>query len=179
MADTILGAAVDFLETFGFFDVILPFLLVFTIVFGILEKTRVFGTYDGKPKKNINSMVAFVIGFFVISAKQIVQAIQESLPIVALLLIAVVSFLVLVGSFASGEKEFNFLELFKGWQMPLALLFFAAIALIFINSFGWLTPIIEYITGAGIAIFLMVAFIGIIGGIVFFVVGGSKKAGDE
>ena len=179
MADSILGSAVDFLESFGFFDVILPFLLVFTIVFGILEKTRVFGTYDGKPKKNINSMIAFVIAFFVVAAKQIVNALQEALPIVALTLVAVVCFITLIGSFASAKDEFNFLEMFKSWRMPLALLFFASVALIFIHSFGWLTPIVDYLFGQGIAIFLMVVFILIIIGIVTFVVTGSKIEGDE
>ena len=43
---TALGSAIDFLKDFGFFDVILPFLLVFSILFGILEKTKVFGVED-------------------------------------------------------------------------------------------------------------------------------------
>jgi len=179
MADTILGAAVDFLESFGFFDVILPFLLVFTIVFGILVKTKIFGTYDGKPKKNINSMIAFVIAFFVVAAKQIVNSLQEALPIVALILIAIVSFLMLIGSFASSDKEFNFMDMFEGWKLPLAVLFFGAVFLVFIHSFGWLMPIIEYITGAGAAIFLMIAFVLIMGGIVAFVMGGKVGKPEE
>jgi len=112
MADTVLGGAIELLEDFGFFDVVLPFLLIFTIVFGILEKTKIFGTeeYHGKevPKKNINAMVAFVIAFFFIAAKEIVNSIKESLPIVGLFLIAIISFLMLVGSFASSKEEFDF-----------------------------------------------------------------------
>jgi len=180
MSETILGTAVDFLESFGFFDVILPFLLVFTVVFGILEKTKIFGTNpDGTPKKNINSMVAFVIGFFVVAAREIVASLQEALPIVALLLIAVVSFLILMGSFVSGKEEFNFFKLLAGWKLPLAIIFFGAIILIFLHSFGFLLPIIDYIFGAGIAIFLMVVFILVIGGIVAFVVGGRDDSGGD
>ena len=41
---TPLNNAIEFLREFGFFNVVLPFLLVFTVVFGILEKTRLFGT---------------------------------------------------------------------------------------------------------------------------------------
>ena len=37
---------IDFFFQLGIYDVILPFLLIFTIVFAILEKTRVFGTED-------------------------------------------------------------------------------------------------------------------------------------
>jgi len=38
---SVLGDALGFLTDFGLFDVILPFLLVFAVVFGILEKTRI------------------------------------------------------------------------------------------------------------------------------------------
>ena len=66
MADTTgFRGVIVFLEKLGVYDVVLPFLLVFTIVFAILEKTRVLGTddIDGKPwpKKNLNAVVAFVV----------------------------------------------------------------------------------------------------------------------
>jgi hypothetical protein len=70
MVTTPLGNAINFLKELGFFDVVLPFLLVFTIVFAILEKTRILGTMkvsDGTDvaNKNLNSVVAFVIGLLV------------------------------------------------------------------------------------------------------------------
>ena len=180
MAETILGSAVDFLENFGFFDVILPFLLVFTVVFGILEKTKIFGTNpDGTPKKNLNSMVAFVMGFFVVAAKEIVASIQESMPLVVLILLAVLSFLILMGSFVSGKDEFDFFKLLESWKLPLAGIFFVSVALIFIHSFGWLIPIVEYLVGQGIAIFLMIVFILIIAGIIAYVVSGREETGGE
>ena len=37
---------IDFLDKLGVYEVLLPFLLIFTIVFAILEKTKVFGTED-------------------------------------------------------------------------------------------------------------------------------------
>ena len=54
--------AIEFLNDFGFYDVVLPFLLVFTIVFGVLEKTKLFGVTDKKPKQNINAMIAAKAG---------------------------------------------------------------------------------------------------------------------
>ena len=52
---TPLSNAIDFLKRLGFFDVILSFLFIFTIVFAILEKTKILGIEkDGRPKKNIN-----------------------------------------------------------------------------------------------------------------------------
>ena len=35
---SVLGNTIEFFTRFGMFDVVLPFLLVFTIVFAILEK---------------------------------------------------------------------------------------------------------------------------------------------
>ena len=182
MAETALGGVIDFLTEFGFFDVILPFLLVFTIVFGILEKTKIFGTeeYHGKevPKKNLNAMVAFSIAFFFVAAKEIVVGIQESLPMVALILIAIVSFLMLVGAFASGNKEgFDFYSVigdnFKG---PFAIVFILSIVLIFFQGFGWLEPIYNYFSSQGNDVFIIIVFFLITGGIIKFVFdGGSPK----
>lgn len=41
-----------------------PFLLIFFIVFAVLEKTKIFG----EGKKQINALIAFVIGFIFVSA---------------------------------------------------------------------------------------------------------------
>ncbi len=183
MGDTVLGGAVEFLQDLGFFDVVLPFLLVFTIVFGILEKTKVFGTEKvgdkEYPKKNINAMVSFVIAFFVLAAKEIVTSIQESLPMVALSLLAIVSFLMLVGSFASSEKEFNFMDSFSGWKQPIAIVFVLAVVGIFFQSFGWLEPIWDYITGIGNEVFIIIVFVGMVFGVIIWVFGIEKGGGDE
>ena len=63
-ASTLRGV-LGFFVDIGIYDVVLPFLLVFTIVFAIFDKTKVLGTevIDGHkyPKKNLNAIVAFVI----------------------------------------------------------------------------------------------------------------------
>lgn len=174
---TALGSAMDFLRDFGFFDVILPFLLVFTIIFAILEKTRIFGSdeIDGKKyaKKNINAMVAFVVAFFVVAAKEVVQSLQVSLPNVALILIAIICFMMLAGSFM-GDKEFSF-EGRKRWIVFLTLIMFIAIVLIFFNSLGWLTPIIDFIMENTGAVLVPAVLVIVIIGTIAFVVGGKPK----
>src|SRR3989344_9411007 len=96
---TAFGGVVQFLDRLGVYDVVLPFLLVFTIVFAILEKTRVLGVdkVDGKEytKKNLNAIVAFVIGFLVVASTNLARAINSVLANVALLLALVISFLML------------------------------------------------------------------------------------
>jgi len=124
-----------FFEKLGIYDVILPFLLVFTIVFAILEKTKVFGTeeLDGKKytRKNLNSMVAFVSAFLVVASAKLVAIINETIANVVLLLMLGVCFLLLAGAMHSGDKEF-FLE--GGWSKFFMVLMFLGIVLIFLNA---------------------------------------------
>ncbi|MBT6773972.1 hypothetical protein HOA91_01245 [Candidatus Woesearchaeota archaeon] len=135
---------IGFLDKIGVYDVILPFLLVFTIVFAILEKTKVLGLdkIDGKEftKKNLNSMVAFVISFLVIASTQLVSVINEVLANVVLLLILAVCFLMLVGVFF-GDQEFT-LKDFPGWSKFLMILMFIGIVVIFLNALDWLKYIL-------------------------------------
>src|SRR3989344_1351569 len=63
---------VDWFATAGGFDVLLPFLLVFTIVFAILEKTNILG----EDKKNFNVIIALVIGALLVSQTALVKIIN-------------------------------------------------------------------------------------------------------
>lgn len=144
--ETVLRGIIGFLEQIGVYDVILPFLLVFTIIFAILEKTKVLGmeTIEGKKytKKNINAMVAFVVSFLVVASTKLVAAINEALANIVLLLLLVVFFLLLVGSFfKEGEDVF-----LKGkWRTFFMFIMFVGIVLIFLNALDWLQPFWDYL----------------------------------
>ena len=131
---------IDFLGKIGVYEVVLPFLLVFTIVFAILEKTKILGTekIDSKEytKKNLNAMISFIMAFFVIASAQLVRVINEVLANVVLLLVLAVCFLLLVGVFF-GSKEFT-LEQYPGWIKFFMVLMFIGIVVIFLNALDWL-----------------------------------------
>lgn len=126
---------IEFFEKMGLYDVVLPFLLVFTIVFAILEKTKVFGTedIDGKKysKKNLNAMAAFVIAMLVILSSKLVEIITKVSSQVVILLLLVVLFLLLVGSFF---KEGESVALEGGWKTFFMFLMFIGIAVIFMGA---------------------------------------------
>src|SRR3989344_5952363 len=63
----------SFLADYGFYEVFLPFILVFAIVFGILQKTHILG----KDKKLINVMVSLAIGLIAIGSLQFSGILQE------------------------------------------------------------------------------------------------------
>ncbi|MAF34354.1 hypothetical protein CMO91_00745 [Candidatus Woesearchaeota archaeon] len=110
MAPTVLGNVVAFFDRLGVYDVVLPFLLVFTVVYGILERSKVFGTQggndgeEGSTKKNLNAMVAFVIGFLVVASSKIVEAVSRVSSQMVILLLLGMFFIMAVGFFYKKEE---------------------------------------------------------------------------
>ena len=132
------------LEQFGLLDAILPFILIFAIIFTVLSTTKVLG----QGKKNINTLVALVMGLLVViphvlgtypQGQDVVTIINTALPNVSLLIVIIVAALVLVGIFrpnkegAPGGGFFAFLSagaiiyifgLSAGWWQTLGILSF-------------------------------------------------------
>ncbi|MDO8660900.1 MAG: hypothetical protein Q7K43_03355 [Candidatus Woesearchaeota archaeon] len=163
---SVLGDAILFLNHLGIYDVILPFLLVFTIVFAILERTKIFGLENNKTKKNLNSMVAFVMAFFVIASAQLVEAITTISSHVVLLLMLSVLFMMLVGSFSDPKEVFR---LEGGWHSGFVWIMFIGIVGIFLNAIkneegqSWLEYALnfvqQYYTDSAFATLLLLIFL--------------------
>ena len=145
----------NFFDSIGLFDVVLPFLIVFTIVFAILEKTKVLGTEDieGKryTKKNLNAIAAFVMAFLVVASSELVEIITTVSSQAVIVLFLSVLFLLLVGSFYK-EGEPVFLE--GGWKIVFMIIVFIAIIGIFLGAIKtsdgrtWLERLGDF-TGSG------------------------------
>jgi hypothetical protein len=177
MASSPLAGAVEFLKEFGFFEVVLPFLLVFTIVYAVLQKTKIFGAKE--PTKNINAMIAFVIALFFVATTNLVEGTTEFLPNVVVLLITLMSFMMLVGFFYT-DKEFSF-ENHKFWKVFLTIIFFIGIVLLSWHAFApdafewfWVGNTQFWSSTAGVTIIFVVIMIGTI----LFVTLGGKKGGE-
>jgi len=132
---TPLRGVIDFFGQIGLYDVVLPFILVFSIVFAVLEKTQIFGMeeVEGKKytRKNINVMVAFVMSFFVVASSKLVEIITEVSSNIVILLMLAILFLLLVGSFYK-EGEGSFLQ--GGWKTFFTFIMFIGIIFIFLNA---------------------------------------------
>jgi uncharacterized membrane protein YidH (DUF202 family) len=137
----------DFFNDLGVYDVILPFLLVFTMVFALLEKTKIFGLEKiGEreyTRKNLNAMVAFTTAFFVVASTKVVEVINETLAHVFILLLLAVLFLLVFGTFY-GEKEDMFTALGSA-RYWIGGLFAIGILLIFMDALDWLEPFWDYL----------------------------------
>ncbi len=136
MAESMFRGIITFFAQLGIYDIVLPFLLVFTIVFAVLEKTKILGMEhiggSEYTKKNLNSIVAFVTALLVIASTKLVGIINETIANVALLLILSICFLMLIGSF---YKEGESVALFGGWRTMFMIIMFIGIILIFLNAF--------------------------------------------
>ena len=132
-----LGDEIDFLRVFGIFDVLLPFLLVFAVVFGILEKTKLFGEeVVGKvsySRKNLNAIVAFVLAMLVVAATKVVGILNSALPLVSLLVIVALSFLLMIGIFMNPDKTL-YERLSGRWMTFLMIVMFIAVVFIFLGN---------------------------------------------
>ena len=83
-----------------FRDYILPFLLVFVLVFAVLEKTKLLG--DGK--KQLDAIVALIIGLIVVGVLYPKDIMANMILFLSVSLVIVFVFLLLYG-FVVGDKD--------------------------------------------------------------------------
>ena len=102
-----LEQGVIFLNNLGVFDVVLPFILIFTIVFAVLRKTKIFG----KGKTKINIIISFIVGFILLLFEDIILKINQILPYIALLILGFFLIQLLLGFTGSKLKNNNWLTI--------------------------------------------------------------------
>tara|TARA_B100000315_G_scaffold257191_1_gene305190 strand:- start:120 stop:674 length:555 start_codon:yes stop_codon:yes gene_type:complete len=170
---------IEFFANIGVFDVVLPFLLVFTIVFALLERTKVFGVeeIEGKKytKKNLNSAAAFVIALLVVASSRLVEIITAVSSKFVVLLFLVVLFLLLVGSFFKEEPHGVFLE--GGWRTTFMVVVFFVLIFIFLDALGMLEEVSGFLSGTSRGEFVGSALLLIL--MVLFVVYITKEKKSE
>lgn len=129
--------ALYLLDQLGFTDVFLPFILIFTIIFAVLQKIQIFGA----DSRKFNAIISLALAIGVViphslgkypAGTDIVEILNNALPNVSLLIVAVVFLLVLIGIFG-GET---------GWRSEwfggiISFVSIAAIIIIFGSAAGW------------------------------------------
>ena len=99
------------LYNMGVLDVLLPFILIFTLVFAVLQKTKILGKdKDDKPRKNFNVIIALVMALGVVIPHvtgaymyglDVVEVINRAIPNIALLVVGIVMLLLVTGVFGN------------------------------------------------------------------------------
>jgi len=118
------GGILSYMEQAGFFAYILPFLLIFALVFGILTRTQIF-----KDNKAINAVIALVVGLLSLQFDFVPIFFSEIFPRLGIGLAIILALLILAGLFFDPKnKLINYSLLAVGVIIFLVVL---------IQTFGW------------------------------------------
>ena len=165
----------NFFKSYGILDFFLPFILVFTIVFAVLQKTGILGN-----KKQFNVVISLVLALLFVVPHIMgtyplgydpVQVMNEVLPSISLVAVAAIMLLILMGIFSA--------DFTQSMAPVIALLAIGFVAYIFgsalnlwngpYDSFSWWTPEITE----------LLIIILIFGVIVWFITKEDSKPGDK
>lgn len=112
------------MEETGFFAYILPFLLIFALVFGILTRTKIF-----KENKAINAIIALVIGLLALQFEFVPLFFSEIFPRLGVGLAVILALLILAGLFFDPKSKFiNYGLLVVG---------LVVFVVVLVQTFGW------------------------------------------
>ena len=164
------------LERFEIVDMLI-FLLIFTILFAVLEKTRILG----EEKRNLNMGLSLIMSLIVLfihftealpRSSDPFEIIKAALPQVSLVIVAIISLLILIGVFAHDR-------LYLGLTAPGWIGFISIVIILFIfgSAAGWWAPtfmgFLEGFFGQdAVAVAVMILIFGII---VAFITGGKER----
>jgi len=177
----ILSRGILKLQEIGVMDVILPFILVFTIVFAVMQKTKILGEdEEKKPRKNFNAVIALVMALGVViphitgsypANADIVNIVNSALPNISVVLIAVVMMLLMIGVFGGG------VDISKSKNLSTFAIIFAIAGTVYIFGSaadwwvlpGWMSFMMDSDTQALVIILL------VFGALIAFITSENKK----
>ena len=140
-------------ESAGIFDFLLPFLLIFAVVFGILSTIGIFG-----KNKGVNVVIAVTIGLLALRLDFVPRFFTEIFPRLGVGLAVILVALILMGLFVAADER-------RYWLWGLGTISVIAFFIIITRSFdvlGWLYTyaggdLAGWIIGAILVIGLIVA----------------------
>lgn len=119
-------------QSVGVFDYLLPFLLIFALVFGIMQKTHILGTKEN-PEKGINVLVGVVISLLSLQLDLVPRFFQEAFPRLGVGLVVLFCLMILMYMFIDDKSG-------PGLNYGLLAVGFVIAIVIFSQSFeqfGW------------------------------------------
>jgi CDP-diglyceride synthetase len=156
----------NFLTLPIFKDIILPFVLVFVLIYAILEKSKLLG----EDKHQINAIISLVIAGILITFSTQVEWIRQFIVFLVIALVVLFVFMLLYGFAYAGKEGF---ELAKGWKMAIAGIAFAAVVIATLMITGQWSRLYDFFTSSSIGANVIFAII-IVGALIAVVFGGGK-----
>jgi predicted Abi (CAAX) family protease len=157
-----------------FTEGVLPFVLVFVLMFAILQKTKILG--EGKTQ--IDAIVSLVLGLILIVTPGPRDMIVGILPWLAVGVAVILTFMILYG-FVAGDLN-DEKNVPKGMKITFAVLagiFVTAVVMIVTGLWDRLTS--TFSGSGGSSLLLNILFIAVIVGVVLVALRGGKKKGGS
>jgi len=95
-----IGNLLNYWEQLGLFSYMLPFLLIFALIFGILVQINLF-----KDNKVINGIIALAVGLMALQFPMVPRFFSEVFPRLGIGLAVILIILILVGMFSDPSKK--------------------------------------------------------------------------
>ena len=176
---SVFRGTIEFFGKLGIYDVILPFLLVYAVMYAVLEKTKVLGA----DKKSINAVVSFTTAFFIVASTKLVAVISQGIANVMLVIMMIFSFLLLASMFFVGKdkdgKPIEF-SLSPGMRTAAVIVTLVVVLAIFLYYLGWLMPMISFIANYwNTEAVSAIIFMGVMIGLIAWMTGSTKSTGDK
>lgn len=113
-------------ESYGVYDFVLPFLLIFALVFGILSATKSFG-----ENRAVHVIIALVVGLLALRLGYVQDFFREVFPRFGVALAVILVFVLLAAMFYSFDESHK-----KGWMIGLYVLGGIAAMMVVFNAFS-------------------------------------------
>jgi hypothetical protein len=148
-------AAPTILQSGLFMNLVLPFLLVFTVIFAILQKSEILG----KGKKQVDALVALAVGLIVVAFGNYVEIIGKMTAFMGVAVVVILVFLILTGLFYE-QGTFRLGDKTKMVGMGVAIVAIVIALLVYTGSWDYLK---NAFSGTGSGLLTNIIFIVIIG----------------
>ncbi len=157
-----------------FVNLVLPFILVFTVVFAILQKSEILG----KGKKQVDSLVALAIALITVSFANAVGIINSLMPFLAVSAVIILVLMLLVGMVGYKDFETTFKKEFRLGVTIVAVI--AVVAATLVATGGWDYILEKWVNaGNGSELFTNIVFVILIGLAAWLMLKKEKKKEGE
>jgi len=137
---------ITLLNNLGFFNVILPFLLVYAVMYGILSKYKILGDPfaegdRGRVTRSLISIVSAATGFFIVGSANVVLSLRTLIPYIVLFLLTVFFLILAISPFLQREEKSGEIQIGNRTRMILlasSIIIFTLIVIFILGLYNYI-----------------------------------------
>ena len=141
---TLYESIIRILDYFGVFNIILPFILVYAIIYGILMRSKILGDpfsqneQEAKAARTIISLVSAATAFLVVGSVNVVFSIKTVIPYFILYILILFMLILTISVFYLPTGKFDEIEYSK-YRSKILIVAIIIFVIVTLNFFGLLS----------------------------------------